>query len=52
MLAVGLASTTYVLILLGGAMVWLGFKTQPCACIMALAALTDAIYRYPFWQGG
>jgi uncharacterized membrane protein YphA (DoxX/SURF4 family) len=50
--AAGLASTTYCLVLLGGLMVWLGFKTQPCACIMALAALTDAFYRYPFWRGG
>ena len=50
-LAAGLATTTYVLILLAGVMVWLGFKTQECACIIALAAFTDAFFRFPFWDG-
>lgn len=48
----GIATTTYVLVLLSGVMVWLGFKTQACACIIALAAFTDAFFRYPFWEGG
>jgi len=38
--------------LLGGVMVWLGFKTDMCAVAVALAAFADAIHRYPFWSGG
>jgi len=38
--------------LLGGLMVWLGFKTTVCAVAVAVAAFADAIHRYPFWSGG
>ena len=51
-IVVGIASTTYILILLAGLMVWLGYKTQACACIIALAVFTDAFVRFPFWEGG
>ena len=44
-----LMSTTYLLVLLSGVMVWVGFKTEFCACVIALAAFIDAFVRYPFW---
>ena len=47
-----LRARSYALVLLSGVMVWLGFKTEACACIIALAAFTDAFFRFPFWEGG
>jgi uncharacterized membrane protein YphA (DoxX/SURF4 family) len=36
------------LMLTGGLMVWLGFRTRPSAALVAAGALVDACYRFPF----
>jgi uncharacterized membrane protein YphA (DoxX/SURF4 family) len=40
------------LMLAGGAMVWLGFRTRHSATLVAIGALIDACYRFPFLGGG
>jgi len=37
--------------LVGGVLVWLGFKTEACATAVALACLVDTFHRFPFWTG-
>ena len=47
-----LGALTSTLVLLAGMLIWLGFKTEPLACVATLATFTDSFHRFPFWQGG
>jgi uncharacterized membrane protein YphA (DoxX/SURF4 family) len=40
------------LILAAGVLIWLGFKTEPIACVVTLASFVDSLFRFPFWHGG
>lgn len=46
-----IGALTYVIMLLAGMMIWLGFKAQPVACVVTLATFTDSFKRFPFWTG-
>jgi len=41
-----------VLLLVAGIFIWLGLKTQPLACAVALYTFCDSFVRFPFFLGG